>query len=92
MPLKFWDEAFLMVTFIINFIPTKTINFATPVEKLLNITLNYASLHILGCACWPNLCPYNKCKLAFRSKQCVFLGYSPFHKGVKCLDVSVGRI
>jgi hypothetical protein len=30
--------------------------------------------------------PYNKRKLAFRSTRCVFLGYSPHHKGVKCLD------
>ena len=29
---------------------------------------------------------------SFRSKRCVFLGYSPLHKGVKCLDVSTGRI
>ena len=28
----------------------------------------------------------------FRSKQCVFLGYSAQHKGVKCLDVSTGRV
>ena len=27
-----------------------------------------------------------------RSKQCVFLGYSAQHKGVKCLDVSTGRV
>ena len=31
-------------------------------------------------------------KLAFRSTRCVFLGYSPRHKGVKCLDVSSGRV
>jgi hypothetical protein len=24
--------------------------------------------------------------------RCVFLGYSPLHKGVKCLDVSTGRV
>ena len=28
----------------------------------------------------------------FRSKQCVFIGYSSQHKGVKCLDVSTGRV
>jgi hypothetical protein len=28
--------------------------------------------------------PYNKRKLPFRSTQHVFLGYCPFHKGVKC--------
>jgi histone deacetylase 1/2 len=49
---------------------------------------NYDALRIFGCACWPNLRPYNKCKLAFHSQRCVFLGYSPMHKGVKCLDVS----
>jgi histone deacetylase 1/2 len=77
MPLKFWDEAFLTATFLINLLPTKVLNFATPTEKLLNITPNYDSLRIFGCACWPNLRPYNQRKLAFRSKQCVFLGYSP---------------
>ena len=28
----------------------------------------------------------------FRSKQCAFLGYSAPHKGVKCLDISTGRV
>jgi hypothetical protein len=49
-------------------------------------------LHIFGCACWPNLRPYNKHKLQFRSKQCVFLGYSNLHKDFKCLDISSGRV
>jgi histone deacetylase 1/2 len=92
MPLKFWDEAFLTATFLINLLPRKVLNFETPTERLLHVTPNYDALHVFGCAWWPNLRPYNKRKLAFRSKQCVFLGYSPLHKGVKCLDVSTSRI
>ena len=92
MPLKFWDEAFLTATYLINMLPSKVINYDTPVHRLLNSTPDYASLRVFGCACWPNLRPYNKRKLAFRSKRCVFLGYSPLHKGVKCLDISMGRV
>jgi hypothetical protein len=92
MPLKFWDEAFLTATFLINLLPSKVINHDTPVERLLHTKPNYDSLRVFGCACWPNLRPYNQCKLSFRSTRCVFLGYSPRHKGVKCLDVSTGRV
>jgi histone deacetylase 1/2 len=92
MPLKYWDEAFLYVTFLINMLPSKVINFETPVEHLLHTAPNYDSLRIFGCVCWPNLRPYNKRKLAYRSTQCGFLGYSPRHKGVKCLDTKTSRV
>lgn len=36
--------------------------------------------------------PYNTHKLQFRLKECTFLGYSPLHKGFKCLDPYTGRI
>jgi histone deacetylase 1/2 len=92
MPLKFWDEAFLTAIFLINMLRSKVIDFATPVEKLLQTKPNYDSLRIFGYTCWPNLRPYNKRKLAFCSKQCVFLGYSLRHKGVKCFDVKARRL
>jgi hypothetical protein len=49
-------------------------------------------MRTFGCACWSHLRPYNSHKLQFRSKQCVFLGYSVLHKGFKCLDVASGCI
>jgi hypothetical protein len=92
MPLKFWDEVFLADTFLINRTPSKVISYSTPIERLYKVKSSYTSLRVFGCACWSNLRSYNQRKLQFRSKECVFLGYSNLHKGFKCLDVSMGRI
>lgn len=92
MPLKFWDEAFAMATYLINRTPNKLLQFSTPLEHLFKIKPDYESLRVFGCACWPNLRPYNTHKLQFRSKQCAFLGYSNMHKGFKCLDIQTGRV
>jgi transposase InsO family protein len=92
MPLKFWDEAFLMAAFLINRLPSKVIDHQTPYERLYGSKPDYTFLRTFGCAVWPNLRPYNAHKLQFRSKRCVFLGYSNMHKGFKCLDPSEGRV
>jgi transposase InsO family protein len=92
MPLKFWDEAFLTAVFLINRLPSRVINNETPFYRLYDKDPEYLSLRIFGCACWPHLRPYNTTKLSFRSKQCVFLGYSNQHKGFKCLDPKEGRV
>jgi len=92
MPLKFWDEAFLTAVFLINRLLSKVIENETPYERLLGAPPDYTFLRSFGCAVWPNLRPYNSKKLEFRSKQCVFLGYSPLHKGFKCLAPKDGRV
>jgi hypothetical protein len=92
MPLKYWDEAFIVAVHLINRLPSRVIHFTTPLERLSNQKPDYSSMRTFGCACWPHLRPYNSHKLQFRSKQCIFLGYSVLHKGFKCLDVASGRI
>jgi hypothetical protein len=91
-PIKFWDDAFLIATYLINRMPTHVIDNASPLERLLHTPPNYSMLRVFGCACWPHLRAYNKTKLSFRSKECVFLGYSSLHKGYKCLDHESGRV
>jgi len=67
-PLKFWDEAFLTDTYLINRTPTRVLDFSSPFTQLFKEKPNYSFLRVFGCACWPNLRPYNKHKLQFRSK------------------------
>jgi transposase InsO family protein len=92
MPLKFWDEAFTTATYLINRLPTRVIDNLSPLQRLFQTPPNYSLLKIFGCACWPHLRPYNRHKLSFRSKPCVFIGYSSLHKGYKCLDMDSGRV
>jgi hypothetical protein len=92
MPLKYWDEAFLAGTYLINRIPTKDLDFSSPLEILFKEKPNYGGLRTFGCARWPNLKPFNTHKLQFCFKQCVFLGYSNLHKGFKCPDIAEGRV
>ena len=91
MPLKFWDEAFLTAVHLINRLPPKVIDNDSPYHLLLAQDPDYSSLRVFRCACWPNLWPYNTRKLQFRSKRCVFLGYSNIHKGYKCLILPKGE-
>ena len=91
-PLCYWNDAFATACFLINRLPSRTIDMKTPLERLLNETPDYTFFKVFGCACWPHLRPYNSHKLEFRSTKCVFLGYSSLHKGYKCLHVPSNRV
>lgn len=67
LPLKFWDEAF-MIVYLINRLPSKILNHTTPFECLFGEPPEYKHLCVFGCAVWPNLHPYNTWKLEFHSK------------------------
>jgi hypothetical protein len=59
----------------------------TPLELWFKELPDYTFFKVFGYACWPHLRLYNNRKLKFRSKKCVFLGYSTLHKGYKCLHI-----
>ncbi|KAJ0020182.1 hypothetical protein Pint_32712 [Pistacia integerrima] len=49
-------------------------------------------LHTFGCLCFPYLRDYAPNKLSLKSSSCVFLGYSPLHKGFRCYDRKTQRL
>jgi len=88
LPLRFWDQAFLTATHLINLLPSYTTDQKTPFELLNHKEPDYLFLKTFGCACYPQLKPYNTHKFDFKTHKCLFLGYSSHHKGYKCLSPS----
>ncbi|OMO89784.1 Integrase, catalytic core [Corchorus capsularis] len=92
LPSKFWVEAFQTSLYLINRLPTPVLGGKRPYVVLFGKPPVYDHLRTFGCACYPHLVPYNKTKLEFKTRQCVFLGYGVQHKGYKCLDPQSRRI
>ncbi|KAM6588273.1 hypothetical protein CsatA_010878 [Cannabis sativa] len=91
MPLKHWWDSFVSATYLINRLPVQRNKYISPFETLFHQKPDYSFLKNFGCACFPFLRPYNRHKFDFKTSMCVFLGYSPYHKGYRCLHPS-GRI
>lgn len=91
MPLSYCWEAFSSAVYIINRLPTPVLGNLSHWEQAFLHSPDFNFLRVFGCACFPCLRPYHSQKFHFRSTKCVFLGYSPSHKGYKCLSLS-GRL
>lgn len=85
-PTMFWVDAMYTATYLINRLPTPILESHSPYYCLLNKTLDYSFLKVLGCACYPNLSASTTHKLSPRSKLCVFLGYASNRKGYRCYN------
>jgi hypothetical protein len=92
LPAPYWAEALTTATYLLNRLPTKAVAHPTPYFALFDIHPSYDHLRVFRCACYPNLASTTPHKLAPRSTRCVFFGYSPNHKGYRCLDLTSHRV
>ena len=85
LPLKYWVETVLTAVYLINRLPQTIIKMHTPHELLFKETPSYNEIKVFGCRCFPSLRDYNKTKFDKKTLPCIFVGYSPTHKGYRCL-------
>jgi len=81
-----------MATYIPNILPSKSINFQSPVSMLYKKKPSYTHLRIFGCLCFPIFPSSTIHKLQLRSTPCIFLGYPSNHRRYKCLDMTTNKI
>jgi hypothetical protein len=92
MPPQYWVESLHIATYLLNNLLTKTTTTSHPYTALYNTPPTYEHLWVFGCVCYPNMFATTPHKLAPRSTWCVFIGYSPDHKGYCCIDLSTNRV
>jgi hypothetical protein len=92
LPTSYWAEALHTATHLLNCLPSTAVSHPTPHFALYGTTPSYDHLHVFDCACCPNTSATAPHKLSPRSTCCIFLGYSPDHKGYHYLDLVSHRI
>lgn len=89
-PAHFWPEALSIAAYLTNRLPTKTLQFKTPLETLRSHTSIPPSHsfppRIFGCVVYVHLPTHTHHKLEPRAIKCVFLGYGVTQKGYRCFD------
>ncbi|KAM2438173.1 hypothetical protein ACFX1W_015194 [Malus domestica] len=91
--LHYWGEALTSATYLINRLPSQTLNFHTPFQALISQTSSPPTpnlpLRVIGCVAFVHLHPpQRKTKLDPRALRCVFLGYATTQKGYRCYHPS----
>ncbi|KAK2414048.1 putative mitochondrial protein [Trifolium repens] len=89
-PNYLWGEAVLTAAYLINRMPSKVLNFQTPIDTFKECfpstrVSTDLILKIFGCTAFVHE-HKNVGKLEPRAIKCVFVGYSPTQKGYKCFD------
>ncbi|GJU59958.1 ribonuclease H-like domain-containing protein [Tanacetum coccineum] len=90
LPPEYWVEALLTAAYLLNILPSTSINNDIPYTKLFNKPPSYTHLRMFGCLCYPYTFPPHK--LAPRTTPSIFLGYPYNHRGYRCLDLNTNKI
>ena len=90
-PKYLWGEAILPTTYLINRMPSKVLNFETPLKNFhkfypMNRLSSTLPLKKFGCTTFVHIHDHNRGRLEPQARKCVFVGYASNQKGYKCFN------
>ena len=88
MSISYQGEAITSAAYLINRVPSNSIDFQTPLQALTNVvvapTVPNLPPRVFGCVALLHLHKHQHTKLTSRALQCVFVGYALHQKGYRC--------
>ncbi|KAK2996779.1 hypothetical protein RJ639_025625 [Escallonia herrerae] len=88
LPLSYWREALISAAYLINRVPSRTIDYQTSsqafIEAIVAPVLPNLPPHVFGCVAFVHLHKHQRNKLSPRALRCVFVGYAAHQKGYRC--------
>lgn len=88
MPSDCWVHAFQTAVFLINRVPTQSLDGHSFFERLFGHSLDLHHLKVFGCTCFHLLQPYNSTKLDPRTTPHIFFGYPLDYTRYLCINHS----
>ncbi|PHU20402.1 hypothetical protein BC332_11553 [Capsicum chinense] len=89
-PFKFWGYCVLDVVYLVNKLPSSSINYYTPYEKLYSTKPSCNHLRVISCLSYAKVLNESD-KLMPRSRAAVLMGYSCTKKGMLWLGLPIGK-
>lgn len=94
-PVRHWDDAVVTAVYLLNRMPSKVLQFKTPLQILSNhVTFSSILLippHIFGCVAFVHLLKNQRGKLDPCVVRCIFQGYAINKKGYHCYNPTTKR-
>ncbi|KAL1549825.1 Beta-galactosidase 8 [Salvia divinorum] len=89
-PKSFWPEAIATAVYLLNRLPTRILNFKTPLDLFSEQNTIPSSLslepRVFGCTVFVHVPKHERSKFSPCAIKCVFLGYGRNQKGYRCYD------
>jgi hypothetical protein len=95
-PSRHWDDSVTTAVYLLNRMPSKTLDFKTPLQVLSrHVTLPSILLllpRVFGCVTFVHIHKHQRTKLEPCAVRCMFLGYGSNKKGFRCYDPKTKRL
>ncbi|GAU13002.1 hypothetical protein TSUD_173010 [Trifolium subterraneum] len=91
-PKRFWPEAVVWATYVLNRCPTLSVKGVTPQEAWSNVKPSVSFFRVFGCVAYSHVPDAQRKKLDPKSIKCVHLGISEESKAYKLYDPSQQKI
>ena len=92
LPKLLWVEAVNTSVYLLNRLPTKSVQSKTPIEAWSGVKLSVKHLKVFGSFCYLHVPSVKRGKLDERAEKGVFVGYAAESKGYKIYSLSRMKI